>query len=134
MAAFVTIKPLSGIRQHKFIALLDGGTASAYFVGCHLGGDTLCLGWRIAGLFFGDGPAFRIVMFQILLARNPPNDHRLGDEKFFGPDRKIDVNCDQSDKPDACEPVQYVHPSPGHIAEEIWIASEEWRLHALHHE
>src|SRR6266852_5928231 len=125
MAAFVAIESLSGICQHEFVTLLDGGAAGAYFVGCHLGRDTLCFGWRVAGRFFGDGPAFRIMMFEILLASNPANDHRLGDEKFFGPDRKINVDSDQRDKSNARQPVQYVHPSPGHIAKEVRIASEE---------
>ena len=50
MAAFIAMQSLSRVRQHEFIALLDGGATSAYFVGCHLGRDALGLGWRGLGL------------------------------------------------------------------------------------
>ena len=40
-AAFITIESLAGVREHEFVAFLDGGATSAYFVGRHLGRDSL---------------------------------------------------------------------------------------------
>jgi len=40
-APLITIEPLAGVGEHEFVAFLDGGATSAYFVGRHLGRDSL---------------------------------------------------------------------------------------------
>ncbi len=79
-------------------------------------------------------PAFRVVVFQILIASDPAKYHGLGEEELLRPDRKVYMGRNERDKSDTGQPMQYVHPAPSHVAKKVRITSKEGCLHALHHE
>src|ERR1700730_14030390 len=77
-----------------------------------------------------DDPSPGVVILQEEFAAHRTGDHRVRDRELLGTNREIDVDDHQTDQPDPGRPVQDVHEPPGHVAEEIRIASEEDRLYA----
>jgi hypothetical protein len=93
LAIFFTRETLAGIAEHEFVALFDGIATGTNVFAHRLGQDFLRrLAGRIA--LFRNGPAFRVMMFQVMFTADPTEDHRFCDEKFFGSDRKVDVDHD----------------------------------------
>src|SRR5207237_9675576 len=81
-----------------------------------------------------DDPWPWMVIVQEKLAADRTGDDRVGDGEVRGTNGEVDVDGHQADQSDPCQPVQDVHESPGHVAEEIRIPGEEDRLHATEHE
>src|SRR5215510_1831496 len=75
--------------------------------------STPCLRASVAWLT--DNPALGIVMLQVLAARDPAEDHRLGDPPFVRTDGEVNVGDHQTDQRHACHAVRYVDESPGRI-------------------
>ena len=73
-------------------------------------------------------------MFEVLPARDPAEDHRLGNPPLLRPHREVHVGDDQADERHAGHAVQHIGEAPGAVAEEIGVAGEERRPHADHHE
>src|SRR4030095_14025711 len=82
--------------------------------------STPCLRASVAR--FTNDPALRIVMFEILAPRDPPENHRLGDPPFVRSYREGDVRYPEAAQPPARHAVRHVHESPGRIRQQIRIA------------
>src|SRR5262245_38931554 len=81
-----------------------------------------------------DAPPLWFVMFEVLPARDPAEDHRFRDPPFLGTDREVDVGHDEADERDAGQTMGHVRHTPGRVAQQIWVSCEKWGSHPRHHE
>src|SRR5215831_15846692 len=86
--------------------------------------------WRLGGSPSArNDPAIGIVMLEVLPARDPSEDHPLGDPPLVRSDGEVDVRDHETDQRYTGQPVGDVHESPRRVGEHIRIAREEGRAH-----
>ena len=64
-------------------------------------------------------------MFEVLAARDPAENHALGDPELLGTDGEVDVRNHQADEGDAADAVQHVGEAPRRVGEKIRVACEQ---------
>src|SRR5690349_17867698 len=74
------------------------------------------------------------MLSEIEIALHRAENHRVCDVQLLRSHSEINVHNNKPDQPYASQPVQHIHPAPGHVTEQIWIPRKNTRAHAKHHE